>query len=121
MNDRMAALAARWNSRSARAGRTLRSRPTIEPTNALTSTRRANWRQFRARPSATIRGEAHGRSFSTLLGAADLHGQAGGAPLGEAVSEAARTAAARAQSGHGLVGHDAVRPAAIGHDVLSQG
>src|SRR5262249_26822200 len=51
MKDKIAARATRWNSRSARAGTMLRSRPTIAPTKALTSTRSENWRQFWASPS----------------------------------------------------------------------
>src|SRR6266571_34440 len=53
MNDRIAARAARWNSRSATAGRMLRSRPTIAPTKALTTTRRVNCARFGPNPSRT--------------------------------------------------------------------
>src|SRR5581483_10750334 len=51
MKARMAVCATRWNSRSAIAGRMLRSIPTIAPTKALTSTSRPNCPRFARRPS----------------------------------------------------------------------
>src|SRR5262245_21089995 len=53
MNDRTALFAARWNSRSAIAGRMLRSRPAIAPTKPLTATRSANCATFSRSPSRT--------------------------------------------------------------------
>ena len=53
MNDSMAVRAASWNSCSAIAGRMLRSRPTMAPTNALTTTSSANCPTFSRRPSRT--------------------------------------------------------------------
>ena len=49
-NESVAALDARPNSACASSGSTARSSPTIAPTNALTTTRRANWRQLARRP-----------------------------------------------------------------------
>ena len=51
MKESAAVLEARPKSRSAMSGRTVRSRPTIAPTNAFTSTRSQNCRQFARRPN----------------------------------------------------------------------
>src|SRR6266850_2079471 len=66
MKDRIAAFDAKPNSRSASSGKTARSRPTIPPTNALTTTSSENWRQLRPNPSArpASAGEASGREVS---------------------------------------------------------
>jgi hypothetical protein len=61
MNERIALLEAMPNSRSAISGNTVRSSPTIPPTNALTSTSRVNWPRFSVRPRAM------GRWCSTLV------------------------------------------------------
>src|SRR6266511_4564553 len=53
MKESTALLLARPNSTCASRGSTVRSRPTIAPTNALTSTNSQNWRQLARRPSAT--------------------------------------------------------------------
>src|SRR6266508_2214047 len=53
MKESAALLLARPNSTCASRGSTVRSRPTIAPTNALTSTNSQNWRQLARRPSAT--------------------------------------------------------------------
>jgi hypothetical protein len=51
MNESTAAFAARWNSRSARAGTIVRSMPTRAPTKALTTTSSENCGRFSRRPS----------------------------------------------------------------------
>jgi hypothetical protein len=53
MNDSTAARAASWKSCSATAGRIARSMPTIAPTNAFTTTSRANWPRLARRPRLT--------------------------------------------------------------------
>src|SRR5437868_5087637 len=54
MKQSTAVLLARPNSARASKGSTVRSMPTIAPTNALTSTNSQNWRQLARRPSATV-------------------------------------------------------------------
>jgi hypothetical protein len=56
MNEKMAVLSISPNSWAPMSGTTVRSRPTIPPTKALTSTRRANWPRFSRRPSRTEEG-----------------------------------------------------------------
>src|SRR5688500_14742709 len=53
MKESTALLLARPNSAWASKGSTVRSMPTIAPTNAFTSTNSQNWRQLARRPSAT--------------------------------------------------------------------
>src|SRR5262245_38617124 len=78
MNDRIAARATRWNSCSARAGRMLRSSPTIAPTNALTSTSNENWRQLLASPSLGVIAVE-----SRLVGVSALRVDSATQPLGQ--------------------------------------
>jgi hypothetical protein len=53
MNEKMAVVRTSTNSSEPTSGTTVRSKPTIPPTKALTSTRRANCPRFSRRPSRT--------------------------------------------------------------------
>ena len=53
MNVRVAVNAVRWNVRTARSGRTVRSWPIIPPTRALTPTSSENCARFSRRPRRT--------------------------------------------------------------------
>src|SRR3990170_3628675 len=77
MKERMTLLEARPNSCSPRRGTTVRSRPTMAPTKALTNTRSANFGRLARRPSTGACAVAEGCKVGFVLGqtpvlAADL-------------------------------------------------
>src|SRR5688500_2300427 len=118
MKESRAVLAARWKSCSAMAGKMLRSRPTMAPTNALTSTSSENCAAFARSPSLTSEPRPDITSVviaglpSSRFGT-ELDREAGQFPFGQAVGKASGAPACGAQLRRGLTGVNAVRPATV--------
>src|SRR5688572_12190094 len=86
MNESAALFEARPNSRSPSKGSTLRSSPTIAPTNALTSTSSPNCRQFSRRPRIGVTGAVAGERVPLEHHPRQLHrDRARASPPGELV------------------------------------
>ena len=83
-------------------GTTVRSSPTMLPTRTLmaASSQKAAGTRGRPRGSGTVGG--------------DVDGVPGCAPVRQALGQAHPTSPVRLEQGEGVVGHDAVRPAAVG-------
>src|SRR5438034_4680139 len=92
MNESIALFDVRPKSRSARSGKTARSRPTSPPTKALTTTSSANCRQFRRRPSVRSASgrEIDGADFGSMRRRRGNVAQHGGDEFG-AIVEAERS------------------------------